>query len=178
MGRNYRRDDALASGVLINVKPPRRSEKPVRAGIFVDGQHKAGHSPVRGGIKREERKYVAPTELAIFCGWKFYKDVAPLALGKGRARPFPARRASADQRRRARSDAPYQPTRGIFNAICLADLSRRNPMKPDEGGRRRETGELLCVSATLVSPKSDEGGWRLGVEICRGNKLVVNPSKH
>src|SRR5437667_4125968 len=26
----------------------------------------------------------------------------------------------------------------------------------------RKTGELLCVSARLVSPKSDEGGWRFG----------------
>jgi hypothetical protein len=31
-----------------------------------------------------------------------------------------------------------------------------------------KTGELLCVSAALVSPKSGEGGWRLGVKICRG----------
>jgi hypothetical protein len=35
-----------------------------------------------------------------------------------------------------------------------------------------KTGELLCFSATLISPMSDEGGWRLGVIIC--HELVAN----
>jgi hypothetical protein len=70
---------------------------------------------------------VAPTELAIFCGWMFYKDVAPLALGKGRARQSAARRASADQRRCVRSDAPCQavPPKSDsprWNQTCSADI--------------------------------------------------------
>ncbi len=93
--------------------------------LFLTGEPDAGNPPVRfggrGGVKtpslplsvvrphktnpapsRHERAYVAPTELVIFCGRMFYKDVAPLALRNGRARQSSARRASADQRPCAR----------------------------------------------------------------------------
>ena len=43
-------------------------------------------------------------------------------------------------------------------------------MKAEGAGK---TGEFLGVSGPLVAPKSDEGGRRLGVKICR--RLGVRP---
>ena len=62
-------------------------------------------------LLRKERHItdVAPTELVIFCGRMLYKDVAPLALEMA-GRVSPLRAGRPDQRRRARSDAPYHLT--------------------------------------------------------------------
>ena len=82
----------------------------------------------------------------------FYKEAAPLALEKGRARQSSARRASADQKRRARSDAPDPPPGEFLNATGLAEIrlsalesdwSRRKQMQAEGAGK---TGELLYVA--------------------------------
>ena len=53
----------------------------LRCGIFVARAVGFSRATVRSSIVAE----VAPTELVIFCGQRFHKDVAPLELGNGGA---------------------------------------------------------------------------------------------
>jgi hypothetical protein len=76
----------------------------------------------------------APTELVILRGRRFYKDVAPLALGNGGARQSSARRASAtkngeqgSQRSRTASEgkAFHEPGRRAPSRHESTDISQR-----------------------------------------------------
>ena len=43
----------------------------------------------------------------------------------------------------------------FFNARCLADLSRQNPMKADEGGTRRENWRASLRLRDLLISRTD-----------------------
>jgi len=63
---------------------------------LTDGTAKTEENPfAQSSVQERHISDVAPTELVIFCGWIFYKDVAPLAL-EGSAGFSPLQRAIDD----------------------------------------------------------------------------------
>ena len=108
----------------------------VRADVFVVRSHKTNSAPF-GAASRHKREHVAPMELATICGRMFHKDVAPQALGKGRARQSSARRAFADQLRRGRLCSPSA-SEGVRHQLRLAPC--RNPDAVCDDGRASPAG--------------------------------------